>query len=98
MLRRVERPTLADTWCYLSPRSGRTFAETQPNHNRDLTLRSEPYAFLSLALPQITQSRLKTGALQGVNIHDMPELAHFHEDMVFAESRFWGNEAVFGGL
>ena len=46
VLRRVERPTLAYTWCFLSPRSGRTFAETQPNHNRDSTVRSEPYVFL----------------------------------------------------
>ena len=32
------------------------------------------------------------------NVCNVPELARFLEDMVFAELRFWDNEAVFGGL
>ena len=40
----------------------------------------------------------RKSAFRGVNVLDMPELARFREDMVFAKSRFWDNEAVFGGL
>ena len=58
-------------------------------------------SFLSPNEPNSTANHsipTEKGAFQGVNIRDMPELSHFRRDMVFAKSRFWGNEAVFGGL
>ena len=56
------------------------------------------YGLISLVSTANHSIPTRKGAFQGVNIRDMPDLAHFREDMVFAESRFWGNEAVFGGL
>ena len=53
---------------------------------------NEPNSTANYSIPT------EKGAFQGVNIRDMLELTRFREDMVFAKSRFWGNEAVFGGL
>ncbi len=64
---------------------------SQPNHNRDSTVRSEPWIFLILGnllnLPNLLNPT-KKGAFLGVNVRDMLKLMRFRQDMDFAESRF----------